>query len=202
MDGYWAYSDLLTPAPGSPRRPGTGRWTGRGGPERTPASSPCWSGRRRSPSARRRGSSPRYARLLDLNPSPVVRLNHAVAPAMVRGPEAGPRLLVGLDAELGDYHYRHAARGELLRLAGDRPAARAAVQRALALVGNEPERRLLRARLAAPTAGTGPAARGQPTGLPAVQSAQLRFQSPKPSVAASGTSVPVTRTASPRPKLS
>jgi len=92
-----------------------------------------------------------YQRLLGLNPSPVVRLNHAVAAAMARGPDADLRLLVGLDAELGDYHYLHAARGELLRLAGDRPAARAAVQRALGLVGNEPERRLLRARLAALT---------------------------------------------------
>ena len=93
-----------------------------------------------------------YERLLELNPSPVVRLNHAVAAAMVHGPRAGLRLLVGLDAELGDYHYLHAVRGELLRRAGDRSAARAAVERALALVGNDPERRLLQTRLDALTA--------------------------------------------------
>lgn len=68
--------------------------------------------------------------------------------------------------------------------------------------GKGPECRLLRARLAALTAPEPGRQRGQPTGLPAVQSAQLRFQSPKPSVGASGTSVPVTRTTSPRPKLS
>lgn len=68
---------------------------------------------------------------------------------MASGPAAGLALLGELDAELGGYHYLHAARGELLRLAGDLPAARAACQRALELVGNEAERRLLAGRLAA-----------------------------------------------------
>ena len=92
-----------------------------------------------------------YRRLLRLNPSPVVRLNHAIAVGMAAGPHAGLSLLAGLDEELGDYHYLHAARAELLRLAGDMAGARAAGLRALDLVGNEPERRLLTARLAALT---------------------------------------------------
>ncbi|MBA2554346.1 MAG: hypothetical protein H0V10_11790 [Geodermatophilaceae bacterium] len=88
-----------------------------------------------------------YDRLLALIPSPVVRLNRALAVASVEGPAAGLEALAELAGELGDYHYLHAARSELLRQAGDVVAARAACRRALDLVGNDAERRLLQRRL-------------------------------------------------------
>ena len=89
-----------------------------------------------------------YQRLRRLNPSPVVRRNHAVAVSMAGGPRAGLDLLTGLDAELDGYHYLHAVRSELLRRAGDLTGAREACRRAVDLVGSGPERRLLTDRLA------------------------------------------------------
>ena len=49
---------------------------------------------------------------------------------------------------LEDFHYLHAARGELLRRLGRSAEAGAAYRRALALVHDEAERRLLERRLA------------------------------------------------------
>lgn len=89
-----------------------------------------------------------YGRLRTIIDSPVVRLNEAVAVGMARGPAAGLALLDQLDDTLTDYHYLHAARGELLRAAGDRAGALAATRTALELVGNEAERRLLVRRCA------------------------------------------------------
>jgi len=89
-----------------------------------------------------------YDRLLDLMPTPIVRLNRAIAVAFAETPAAGLALLAELDGELAGYHYLHAARSELLRQAGDVAAAGAACQRALELVGNGAERRLLQRRLA------------------------------------------------------
>jgi RNA polymerase sigma factor (sigma-70 family) len=77
-----------------------------------------------------------YELLLAASPdNPVIRLNHAVAVAMTRGPRAG---LVLLDA-LEPLDYRHdVARAHLLELAGDRPAAadayRAAAARAPSII--------------------------------------------------------------------
>ncbi len=90
-----------------------------------------------------------YEVLLRIDDSPVVRLNHAVAVAMVRGPRAGLDRLDALDAQArrGD-HRPDAVRAHLLELAGDRDAARrhylAAAQRALSL----PQQRYLHARAA------------------------------------------------------
>lgn len=90
-----------------------------------------------------------YDALLQLQPSPVVELNRAVALAMRDGPEAG---LAAVDAilargELADYHLAHAARADFCRRL-DRPAeARESYQRALALTRLEPERRFLEQRL-------------------------------------------------------
>ncbi len=64
-----------------------------------------------------------------------------------RRPEAGLEIVDRLD--LDDYHYLHAARGELLRRLGRTAEARAAYARALALVHDDAERRLLERRLAA-----------------------------------------------------
>jgi RNA polymerase sigma-70 factor (ECF subfamily) len=90
-----------------------------------------------------------YARLFVVQPSPVVMLNHAVAVAMAEGPEAGLRLLDQLAAShaLPGYHWLPAARADLLRRLGRRAEAAAAYAEALALVGNEAERRFLERRL-------------------------------------------------------
>jgi RNA polymerase sigma-70 factor (ECF subfamily) len=88
-----------------------------------------------------------YGRLLELQPSPVVALNRAVAVAMADGPDAGLRLLDPLTSDLDRYHLFHAARADLLRRAG-RPEAADAYRRALELVTNDAERRYLGSRLA------------------------------------------------------
>jgi RNA polymerase sigma-70 factor (ECF subfamily) len=91
-----------------------------------------------------------YARLFALHPSPIVMLNHGVAVAMADGPEAGLRLLDQLVAGrlLPGYHLLPAARADLLRRLGRNTEAAAAYREALALVGNEAERRFLAGRLA------------------------------------------------------
>jgi RNA polymerase sigma-70 factor, ECF subfamily len=95
-----------------------------------------------------------YTALHALNPSPVVRLNHAVAVAMSDGPASGLRLLEALAAEgtLPDFHLLAAARADMLRRLGRHAEAADAYREALALVGNEPERRFLEGRLAAAAA--------------------------------------------------
>jgi RNA polymerase sigma-70 factor (ECF subfamily) len=88
-----------------------------------------------------------YARLAEQLPTPVVRLNEAVAVAMARGPEAGLALMepiVGLD----DYYLLHAARADLLRRLQRTGEARDAYERALSLATNPAEQRFLRKRLA------------------------------------------------------
>ena len=87
-----------------------------------------------------------YGELSRLTGSPVVELNRAVAVAETEGPEAGLAIADGL--ELGEYHYLHSTRGELLRRLGRTAEARDAYRRALALVHDEAERRLLERRLA------------------------------------------------------
>ena len=62
------------------------------------------------------------------------------------GPEAGLAIVDGLD--LDDYRYLHSTRAELLRRLGRVAEAREAYRRALALVHDEAERRLLERRLA------------------------------------------------------
>jgi RNA polymerase sigma-70 factor (ECF subfamily) len=94
-----------------------------------------------------------YAELEALAPSPVVRVNRAVAEGRARGPEAGLALLAALEGEgaslLADYLPYHAARADLLRCAGRRAEAAAAYRSALALCRSAPERRFLAERLAA-----------------------------------------------------
>jgi RNA polymerase sigma-70 factor (ECF subfamily) len=88
-----------------------------------------------------------YGELARLTASPVVELNRAVAIAEAEGPAAG--LAIADALELDEYHYLHAARGELLRRLGRVDAAREAYGRALELVHDDAERRLLERRLAA-----------------------------------------------------
>jgi RNA polymerase sigma-70 factor (ECF subfamily) len=90
-----------------------------------------------------------YAVLARVHPSPVVELNGAVAVAMATGIERGLVLVDELDrrGELAAYHLLPAARAELLRRLGRHAEAADAYRRALALVGNEAERRHLDKRL-------------------------------------------------------
>jgi RNA polymerase sigma-70 factor, ECF subfamily len=87
-----------------------------------------------------------YGELSRLTGSPVVELSRAVAVAEADGPEAG--LAIVDDVPLEDYRYLHATRGDLLRRLGRIDEARAALQRALELTPDDPERRLLERRLA------------------------------------------------------
>jgi RNA polymerase sigma-70 factor, ECF subfamily len=93
------------------------------------------------------------ARLYDLlskiEPSPIVTLNHAVAIAMIEGPQAGLTLLdqLGKEGALDEYHLFHAARADLLRREGKKKEAKISYERALALVGNDSERRFLTRRI-------------------------------------------------------
>ena len=69
-----------------------------------------------------------YEVLLQLSDNPVVALNHAVAVAMVRGPQAGLDLIAKLEADerLAADRRFHAVRAHLLEMSGERAAARAA----------------------------------------------------------------------------
>jgi len=87
-----------------------------------------------------------YGELARLTGSPVVELNRAIAVAEAEGPGAGLEIADGLPLE--DYRYLHSTRAELLRRLGRTAEARDAFQRALALVDDDAERRLLERRLA------------------------------------------------------
>jgi RNA polymerase sigma-70 factor (ECF subfamily) len=91
-----------------------------------------------------------YDLLLQMAPSPVIELNRAVAVAMRDGPAAGLALIDEILArgELAEYHLAHAARADLCRRLGDKLAAVASYERALALVQQEPERQFLQRRIA------------------------------------------------------
>ena len=89
-----------------------------------------------------------YGALRRIDPSPVVRLNRAVALSHVAGPAAALEEVEQLAAELDRYHLWHATRAELLRRFGRDQEARAADARALELTANPAEQRLLRQRLA------------------------------------------------------
>jgi RNA polymerase sigma-70 factor (ECF subfamily) len=81
--------------------------------------------------------------------SPVIELNRAAAIAMRDGPAAGLAIVDAILArgDLEDYQLAHSARADLCRRLGRVDDARAAYQRALELVQQEPERRFLEKRL-------------------------------------------------------
>jgi RNA polymerase sigma-70 factor, ECF subfamily len=87
-----------------------------------------------------------YGELSRLTGSPVVELSRAVAVAESEGPEVGLGIVDRLD--LDDYRYLHSTRGELLRRLGRTEEAREAYRRALTLVHDDAERRLLERRVA------------------------------------------------------
>jgi RNA polymerase sigma-70 factor (ECF subfamily) len=90
-----------------------------------------------------------YDRLAQIQPSPVVQLNRAVAIAMRDGPEAG---LAHIDAvlehdEMANYYLAHSARADMYRRLGRTAEARDSYEKALALTQQEPERQFLTRRL-------------------------------------------------------
>jgi RNA polymerase sigma-70 factor (ECF subfamily) len=89
-----------------------------------------------------------YDRLLLFTPSPVVRLNRAVATRFVIGPRAALDEIEPLGGDLADYRLFHAVRAELLTELGRHDQASLANERALALAANPAERELLARRLA------------------------------------------------------
>jgi RNA polymerase sigma-70 factor (ECF subfamily) len=90
-----------------------------------------------------------YGVLITYHPSPVVKLNHAVAVALAGDLAQGFALLDELDASgaLTHYHLLPAARADLLRRTGRWEEAANAYRQALAQVDNEVERHYLLRRL-------------------------------------------------------
>ena len=90
-----------------------------------------------------------YDLLVQMEPSPVIELNRAVAVAMRDGPQAGLALIDALlaEGELADYHLAHSARADLLRRLGRTSEAAEAYRQALALTRQETERRYLEGRV-------------------------------------------------------
>jgi RNA polymerase sigma-70 factor (ECF subfamily) len=92
-----------------------------------------------------------YDQLARLDPSPIVRLNRAIAVAELDGPQVALSQMDGLPLE--GYHLHHATRADLLRRLGRTQESRAAYDRAIALAGNTAETAYLirrRAQLADP----------------------------------------------------
>jgi RNA polymerase sigma-70 factor, ECF subfamily len=87
-----------------------------------------------------------YGQLGRLTHSPIVELNRAIAVAEHAGPAAGLELVDHL--ELENFQYLHSTRADLLRRLGRTAEARDAYARALELVHDGSERRLLERRLA------------------------------------------------------
>lgn len=90
-----------------------------------------------------------YSVLLQVDPSPIIELNQAVAIAMRDGPQAGLHIINSLleRGELADYHKLHSTRGELLRRLGQTSAAIDAFEQALRFVKQAPEQRFLQQKL-------------------------------------------------------
>jgi len=90
-----------------------------------------------------------YDQLARIQPSPVVKLNWAVAVAMCDGPAAGLRHIDALleHGELANYYLAHSARADLYRRLGRTAEARASYEKALALTQQEPERQFLQERI-------------------------------------------------------
>jgi RNA polymerase sigma-70 factor, ECF subfamily len=90
-----------------------------------------------------------YAKLLALNPSPVIALNHGVAVAMSGSFEGGLKQIdeLGRSGGLASYHLFHAARADLLRRLARNTEAAAAYRSALSLATNHVERKYLQRRL-------------------------------------------------------
>lgn len=84
-----------------------------------------------------------YNLLKGMSANPIVSLNHAVAAAMVHGPNTGLELLRTLDEQLAGNHRLDAARAHLLEMAGDRQSAIEHYRLAASRTNSMPERNYL-----------------------------------------------------------
>lgn len=91
-----------------------------------------------------------YDMLLHLTPSPVIRLQRAIARRYTSGARAAMSEIDSLAGALDSYHLFHATRADLLRELGQPDEARAADRRALDLTGNPAEQAILRRRITWP----------------------------------------------------
>lgn len=91
-----------------------------------------------------------YDALLELDPSPVVKLNRAVAVSMVDGPNAGLRDLEWIqnDPHMNDYYLYHATLADFHRRLGNMEQAIRHYQRTCALARTGPERNFVERKLA------------------------------------------------------
>jgi RNA polymerase sigma factor (sigma-70 family) len=91
-----------------------------------------------------------YGLLDSITDNPMVKLNHAIAVAMVQGPRAGLELLDALDTDgrLAGHHRLDAVRAHLLEMAGERTAAIERYRSAADLTASIPEQRYLAMRAA------------------------------------------------------
>jgi len=90
-----------------------------------------------------------YDALAQLTPSPVIELNRAVAYSMAFGPAEGLAIVEPLreDAAMKSYHLLHAVRADFLFKLGRFGEAKDELQKAVAIVRNESEKRMLEARV-------------------------------------------------------
>jgi RNA polymerase sigma-70 factor (ECF subfamily) len=106
-----------------------------------------------------------YRLLEGYQPTPVVRVNRAVAEAEAAGPAVGLAVLEALDADqrtaVEAWHLYWATRADLHRRLGQRATAAADYRRALDCPTNDSDRRFLLGRLAEVEAGPEPAPGGQ-----------------------------------------
>ena len=96
-----------------------------------------------------------YSGLEQMQPSPVITLNRAVAISRVRGPAAALELIQPLQGRLEGYFHFHGLRGNLLEQLGRADEARDAFNRAVSLAHTAAEAAHIRAhldRLSAPAA--------------------------------------------------
>jgi RNA polymerase sigma factor (sigma-70 family) len=86
-----------------------------------------------------------YETLAQIQPSPIIELNRAVAVGMAFGPEAGLELLGQIEDEpaLASYHLLPSVRGDLLEKTGHQEEASSEFQRAAELTENTREREVL-----------------------------------------------------------
>jgi RNA polymerase sigma-70 factor (ECF subfamily) len=88
-----------------------------------------------------------YAALEQLQPSPVIRLNRAVAVSKVQGPDAALAMIEPLGHDLGNYFYFFGVKGALLEQLGRNEEARVAFGRAIALAHTPAEAAHIRMHL-------------------------------------------------------
>ena len=91
-----------------------------------------------------------YGMLKRMDDNPMVALNHAIAAAMVHGPNAGLELLTAMESDerLSGNHRLDAVRGHLLEMAGDRAAAIVHYRAAAMKTTSLPERHYLTTKAA------------------------------------------------------